>query len=61
MAWFVDPGEWYVAPESPVFVVSGPEPEEDGYGSAWFTDPGEWYAERDGALALTGQAGSTTD
>jgi hypothetical protein len=42
-AWFVDPGEWYVAPAAPVAQASKVQPADDGYGTAWFIDPGEWY------------------
>jgi hypothetical protein len=42
-AWFVDPGEWYLAPAAPVPRASKAELIDDGYGTAWFVDPGEWF------------------
>jgi hypothetical protein len=42
-AWYVDPGEWYVAPAAPVARAIKATPADDGYGTAWFIDPGEWY------------------
>ncbi len=59
-AWFVDPGEWYVAPAAPIARTTKALPAGDGYGTAWFVDPGEWYAAGDESFAATGQGGSST-
>ncbi len=57
-AWFVDLGEWYVAPDAPIVLTSQAQPDDDGYLSAWFIDPGEWYMAPQIAVAQASEAES---
>jgi hypothetical protein len=54
--WFVDPGEWYVAPAAPAAQASRIRPADDGYGTTWFVDPGEWYVAPESPIFLVGRS-----